>query len=307
MNSVQDIQAWYDGVRGRSAPKLVTGLRGTGRSQFLELLYNRLRAAGVPRKRVRLLDSADPCFRRYATGQQTLEGICSTLPSDGPVHLLLREPAGFTNPEVVLAALARNPDYEIVATSSSRRLVKGAIRQIYGIAPVSFEVLPEPGRQPPSPGLSRSRGSEILVEDVLSNSRIMDVPVVNRICGWLSDNLGDMISLRIVANAVSPRNRTISPHTIGAFLESLVDAHIVCKAVRWDTEEDCPLATGYRYYFTDPDLRLAQFGPAPEGERRRMALNRAWLWLSHEAPEVFSASGHPEVHFVTRNANIHAY
>lgn len=306
-NGSGDIRAWYEGVRGLPAPKVVTGLRGTGKSAFLDQFYSELRGRGVARRRVRLIDAESPAFRRCSTGEQALALILQGVPPEGRAHLLLREAAALPDPELVVATLARNPNHELIATSSSRRLLHGPIQTIFGLVPVHFEVFPAPGVRSRSPELDRTRWHEILAKDVLAHSHVMDVPTVLRLAGWLSDNLGTMISLRIIANAISSRHRTLSPHTIGGLLDALVDANLIVRAIRWDVQEDAPLATGYRFYFTDPDLRLAQFGPALYDETRRMALNRAWLWLRHESDEVFSASGSPEVDFVTRNGNVHAY
>lgn len=306
-HDIRDIQTWYDSIRDRHVPKVITGIRGTRKSLFLEELYNRFRARGIPRKRILLLDSESPEFRRCATGAEVVAGLRARIPTDGHVHLLFKEVAGLPDPEFVLASLIRNPDWDIIATSSSRHIVSGSLKSIYHVDVEAFDVLPPAELHTCSGDAARARWNEILVKDVLSNTRVVEVPVINRLAGWLSDNLGDMISLRLISNAISSRHRAISPHTIGTFLDMLVDANIIRKAVRWCTQEDAPLGTGYRYFFTDPDLRLAQFGPAPYGERRRMALNRAWLWLSHAEPEVFSSSGSPEVDFVTRNGKNRVY
>ena len=306
-NGSRDIKAWYEAGHAPQVPKIVTGLRGTGKSAFLEDLYNDLRARGVARRRVRLIDAECATFRRCATGEQALSLILEGVPPEGRVYFLLREAASLPEPEQILAALAQNPDYEVVATASSRRLLQGPVRDIYGITPETYEVLPAPGIRSRSTEAECSRWNEILAKDILAHAHVMDVPTIVRLAGWLSDNLGTLISLRIISNAISSRYRMLSPHTVDGLLNALIAANLIEKAIRWDTEEEAPLATGYRFYFTDPELRRAQFGPAPYDETRRMALNRAWLWLRHESDEVFSASGSREVDFVTRNGNVHAY
>ena len=303
----RDIPRWYDEVSVLPVPKLISGLRGTGKSASLEYLYNKLRSRGVPRKRVLFVDSASLEYRRILTGEAVVTHILRQVAAEGEVHLFFSEATELADPEFVLATFARLTRFRIVATSSSRRLLTGNLRKIYHVEMLVFDVLPPAGRHKFSVEASRALWNEIFLKDVLANCHVLEVQMIDRVAGWLSDNLGDMISLRLIANAIAPAHRSISPHTIGSYLDALVDANLVCKAVRWDTEEDAPLSTGYRYYFSNPDLRLAQYGPAPWGERRRMALNRAWLWLRHEAEEVYSASGLPEVDFVTRNGNVHAY
>ena len=127
--------------------------------------------------------------------------------------------------------------------------------------------------------------------------------LASRIAEWLSDHLGEPVSLRSISTAISPAKRILSPHTIEAYLSSFEDAHLVEKAVRWDTIEGAPQKTWYRYFFTDPELRLAYFGPAPDYEMHRMALNRAWLHLRHATDEVFCVSGEPGVDFISRTGD----
>ena len=303
MEDLNDKTVWFEQARALPAPKFITGLRGIGKTHFLRQIQEQLLADGVPAANVLYLDTEDPSLRRYSTHTQILDHILSSLPRQGKSYILIREAAALPSPEIVVGTLVATSRFELYATSSSQRLLGQGLRDYFAGQILHFNMLPAERRKPYPPLEARLRWNEIFLYDVLAPNRILELPIINRLTGWLSDNLGDALSLRQISGAISPAARILSPHTIDSYLSSLEDAHLVEKVLRWDTAEESPQKTGYRYFFKDPWLRLAHFGPAPEDEDRRMALNRAWLHLRRSEGEVFVASGTPDADFITRTAS----
>ena len=302
-----DIFKWFYTVRGLPIPKFITGIRGTGKSTFLFALREQLIDEGVPHENILVVDTDDPDLRRRTTHEQMLDHIFKALPSEGKSYILIREAAALPDPEIVIGTLAASARREIFATSSSRRLLDRGLAGYFASQLAHYEMLPPETNRHYSLADARSRWNDIFINDVLAPSRILEVSFTGRIAGWLSDHLGEPVSLRGIANAISPARRVLSPHTIESYLASLEDAHLVEKVIRWEITEDAPLTRGYRYFFTDPELRLAYFGPAPQDEIRKMALNRAWLHLRRGAEEIFFATGSPDIDFITRTNDTYRY
>ena len=298
-----EISDWFESVRGLPVPKFITGLRGTGKTAFLLGLRDRLLAEGVPPGNILFVDTEDPALRPFATHEQMLDHIFALLPCEGRAYIFIREAAALPGAEVVIGTLAASGRREVVATSSSRRLLEHGLARYFSSRLAHFVVLPPDVAEPYAPEPARARWNDIFLNDVLAPSRILEISLAGRIAAWLSDNLGDAMSLRSISAAISPARRFLSPHTIESYLAALEDAYLVEKVLRWDVPEDSPQKTGYRYFFTDPQLRLARFGPAPEDEPRRMALNRAWLRLRRNEDVVFAASGSSDTHFVSRQGD----
>ena len=297
---------WFESVRNRRTPKFITGLRGTGKTAFLMKLRDKLLDEGVPATRMMFIDTEDPSLRRFVTHEQMIDHILSTLPGGEQSYIFIREAAHMPGPEVVIGTLAAAGRRTIVATSSSRRLLNQGLAGYFSTRLSHFEVLPQVSHTPCDPDAAKARWNEIFLQDVLAPNRILEVALAGRILGWLSDNLGDPVSLRLVAAAISPAHRLLSPHTVESYLAALEDAHLVEKTLRWDTAEESPQKTGYKYFFTDPQLRRARYGAAPLDEGRRMALNLAWLHLRHVSDEVFTASGTKGVDFISRTGSEYA-
>ena len=284
-------------------PKFITGMRGTGKTAFLLRLRDRMISDGVPPANTLFIDTSDPSIRRCATHEQVIDHIFAAVPSEGKSYVFIREAAALPNAEIVIGMLAASGRREVFATSSSRRLLECGLAEYFSTRIAHFEVLPPEHAHPYSPERATALWNEIFLHDVLAPNRILEVALAGRIAGWLSDHLGESTSLRIIAAAISPSRRILSPHTIESYLASLEDAHLVEKTIRWDTAEEAPQKTGYCYFFTDPELRLAHFGQAPDNEAWRMFLNRAWLRLRRREDAVFSASGTPGVHFISRSGS----
>lgn len=291
--------AWIRHARGTPTPKFITGLRGIGKTTLLRQIHEQILAEGCPPENVLFLDTEDPSLRKFATHVQMLGHILGSLPQQGKSYVFIREAAELPSPEIVVGTLVATSRLEVYATSSSRRLLDQGLRGYFAGRILNLHLLPEERMKPYDAAEARTRWNDILLYDILSPNRIAELPLLNRLMGWLSDNLGDSLSLRQLSSAISPAARILSPHTISSYLDALEDAHLVEKVMRWDIVEDAPQKTNYRYFFCDPWLRLAHFGPAPEGEERRMALNCAWLHLRHVADQVFVASSSKEIDFVT--------
>ena len=296
---------WFDSVRELPVPKFITGLRGTGKTSILLHLRERLLEDGIPPDHLPYIDTEASELRAFATYEQILTHILTSLPRKGRSCIFIREAAALPKSEIVIGTLAASARRQVIATSSSRRLLDHGLAKYFSSRLAHVEVLPPDSEVPYPADLARARWNDIFLHDVLAPTRILETSLAERIAGWLSDNLGDPVSLRRIATAISPTRRRLSPHTIESYLASMEDAHLVEKVIRWDTAEAAPQKTGYRYFFTDPQLRLARFGPSPDGERRRMALNRAWLRLKHAEGTVFAASGTPGAHFVTQSGKDH--
>lgn len=240
MKAFKDRDIWLEYARRTSAPKFITGLRGIGKTMLLHKAREQMLAEGIPENNILLLNTEDASLRRYCTHTQMLDYIIDRLPRSGRSHILVKEASGLPTPEVVMGTLAATSRFEVYATSSSRRLLDQGLKDYFAGQIMHLNLFPEERTEGYAPVEASARWNEIFLYDVLSPNHILELPIINRLVGWLSDNLGDPLSLRQISNAVSPAGRLLSPHTINAYLTALEDSHLVEKVIRWDTAEDAP-------------------------------------------------------------------
>ncbi len=298
----KNILQWFATVRSRPVPKFIVGLRGTGKTEALKAINAQLQKEGVPEAQRLFIDSSDLEIRRIATGQALLEHLYQRIPGKRKTHILIREAALLPDAAVVIGALAADRNLNLVATTSSLRLLNRGLTDYLGRNFELCELLPPERQRPYSAEAARVRWNEIFISDVLEPNIVLETGLLNRAVFWLSDHIGDSLSLRIIAKAISPCNRVLSPHTIERYLTTLEDSHLIEKAFCRDRETGRVSKRNYKYFFTDPALRTALFGAAPDDEERRAALNRAWFLLRHRGyTEIYSTIHDRKVDFLTRS------
>ena len=278
MASTHDsIFAWLDSMRGTRMIKILSGIRGVGKSRLLGEWRTRLLESGVPEERIIYIDAEEPVLRHLVTGEQVIAYLKTQIPQEGDSFLFIDEPSSFPDYENGFGEMLRMSGIDIYVSISSRRLLTGGLSSyLRGVVRVR-EIMPPPKGIRETDERSRARWNEIILRDVLSDPHITSASLAEAIASYLSDSVGDPISLRSIAAAVSPPGKLISPNTADAYLTALCNAHIVEKCMRWNAELEEVQKTGYRVFFTDPALRRARFGFAPVDEDARVAMNRRWL------------------------------
>ena len=295
----RQLKQWIDETPHGASLRFIVGMRDSGKTEMLTHLLSLLLARGVPEANTLYVDAFDSSIRPFGMGSQIVSYILAALPAEGDVYVFIREAPILPDAEKVFAALMERKRFHIFASASSRSLFRQC-EEMFRLKPAdSIEVMPPQGRRFTRDS-ARALADAIFMRDVLWPNKIANVRILPLIGAWLSDNLGDSTSLRIIAAAISPEGKLLSPHTVDAYLMALQDAHLIERSPGFDTLLGEPVARGARYFFVDPWLRLAFFGPAPSDEKRRMALNVAYLNLRAQAKAVYSCLDDERVDFVTR-------
>jgi len=277
---------WLSSMRGKRTVKILSGIRGVGKSAALAAWRDELLFNGLPEERIVCIDAEEPVLRHLVTADDVLKYLSTQLPESGPVIMLIDEPGSFPDYEKCIGELLGQRRLDIYLTLSSRRLVTGGLSDYLRGAIAVRELLPPPEGIRETAAQSRARWNEIMLRDVLSEPGITDVNIAESIAAFLADAVGDPISLRMITAAISPPGKRFSPNTADAYLTALEHSHVVEKCYRWSADHEEPLNRGYRVFFTDPVLRLARFGLAPD-EDRRAALNMRWLTLRRQSTYVY--------------------
>ena len=277
---------WLSSMRGKRTVKILSGIRGVGKSSALAAWRDELLASGVPEERVVCVDAEEPVLRHLVSADDVLRYLATQLPESGPVIMLIDEPGSFPDYEKCIGELLGQRRLDIYLTLSSSRLVTGGLSDYLRGAIAVREMIPPPEGIHESPAKARARWNEIMLRDVLSEPGISDVGIAESIAAYLADAVGDPISLRMITAAISPPGKCFSPNTADAYLTALEHAHVVEKCYRWSIDHEEPLGRRYRVFFTDPMLRLARFGLSPD-EDRRSAINQRWLEMRRKSSHVY--------------------
>ena len=288
-----NLQDWLVGMRLHQGVKLVTGPRGWGKSAQLKVFRQWLLDQGVPPERILLFNAEHAPVNRFVTPDQVVAFIDSQIGFQSWSYVLIQEGGGLPMPATTLAELSNSSNYNVFVTASSRQFLTwggDALKEKVSIYECPPRILPKE--------TAFLRWNESMLNDALLTNRLLDASLLVRIMRYLSDSLGDQISLRSVCAAVSPQGKIFSPHTISTYLDVLEDAHLVEKCPVFDDFAGMTSNAGYRYFFMDPSLRAEVFGPSPTEEERRVNLNLAWLQL-RETQRVYMAPKGHRADFIT--------
>ena len=283
-SELKDIFDWLDSMRGKRTVKFLSGIRGVGKSTVLTKWREKLLKEGYPEERFIVIDAEQPILRHLVTSDAVLAYLSTQFPEDGGAMIFIDEPSSFPNYEEVIGTLLGDHRLDIYLTMSTHRVLTGGLSDYLRGAVSVYEILPSAD---PAASLQaenfHARWIEILLRDVLSEPGIQDAALAERIAAYLSDSVGEPVSLRSITSAVSPPGKLISPNTADAYLTALENAHVVEKCYRWNTDLEQPIRSGYRVFFTDTTLRAEQFGLAPMDDDFRTNLNRKWLRARRKA------------------------
>jgi predicted AAA+ superfamily ATPase len=99
--------------------------------------------------------------------------------------------------------------------------------------------------------------SSIVLKDVVSYNKIKNVPLLEKIVAYFYDNVGNLTSLRSIAEYISSGDKkktTINLETISNYVSYLETAYIIKKAPRYDIKGKRLFETNDKYYLADHSL-----------------------------------------------------
>lgn len=292
--SVIDAIDWFRAEAGKDSLKVLSGMRGSGKSTTVEMYRNDLLNHGVRQENILHLDFEDRRMRSIKSSRDVL----ALLPpededADGGDRkakrtcLILDEITCLVDFERLMGVLYSRSDLDVLLTISNRRLMTESVRGY-------FEDSISECRLFPGPGLRRTQNkldsiwAEVLLRDVLGGHVLADATAIEQLAGYLSDHLCDVISKRKVAAEFTVGGAPLAANTVGAYLDLLGGAYLVEFAPVYDMfSEEVVKNAGRRVFWVDPVLREHRFGPAIEGEGGRAAYNARYLELRKRYGRVY--------------------
>ena len=101
----------------------------------------------------------------------------------------------------------------------------------------------------------------VVIRDILERDRRKGARLprngrlLERICRFLADNIGNENSPHSIANALRSNSEKASSDTVGAYISSLCDAYLFYPAKRYDIKGKELLKTNGKHYIVDTGLR----------------------------------------------------
>ena len=100
----------------------------------------------------------------------------------------------------------------------------------------------------------------ILVKDIAQRNALWDLGKLRSIVEFMFSSIGNLLSIKKIADTLTSNGRKISIHTVENYLEFLTQSFIFTKVPRYDIKGKQYLQTGDKYYATDIGMRYAVLG-----------------------------------------------
>ena len=269
--------------------KVLVGVRGANKTGALLAVRDWLRARGVEAARLVSIDFEDVRFRRFATADDVLRHLQDLPPCAAPRFLFLDEVCRIGSPAELLRRLSRMRGWNVWVASSTS-FVFGEEEEA-ARAPDEFSVLrvwPNPKGVRSRQVLSRIWGM-VFMRDVACGVNHPDVRAMEALAEYCSDHLGEVKTLREIASELVVCGRRVSANSIRAYRKALESVYLLEVSEIYDTFERCVVkSAGARMFCADLELRAWRYGPAPEYEASRVALNALYLQLRRTYDKVYT-------------------
>ncbi|MGV3149337.1 ATP-binding protein [Rothia nasimurium] len=125
----------------------------------------------------------------------------------------------------------------------------------------------------------------IFTRDIALRGQIRDTEAFLRVARFVFDNAGSELSTLSIVKQLKSHGRNVSSELVDRYLQLMVDAHLLYRCRRYDTQGKQWLKTNGKMYFVDPGLRNSLLG-SRDYNRGRDLENMVYLELLRRGFEV---------------------
>ncbi len=277
--------------------KVLTGIRRCGKSTVLQLMYQSLKARGIPSDRLFLVNMEALEWDEFRNYQSLYRLVKERLPEGG--YFLLDEAQEVAGWERLVASLVAEGLVECVVTGSNASLLTSELGTLLTgrfieipVFPLSFEeflrfqgegtkatdfLLARYLKYGGFPALGVFGADEssvrsylmtlldsIVFRDVIGRHAVRDPEGLKRVLSFVVGNVGNLSSARKISEYLKSQRRILSTDTVANYLHYLTDAFVLYRARRYDIKGKLHLEYTEKYYVADLGLRFGLLGHRPD-------------------------------------------
>lgn len=147
----------------------------------------------------------------------------------------------------------------------------------------------------------------LIVRDIQKKYKIRNMPLMERLCDYLIDNISNLTSTRSVASIFTSEEVKTNDRTISAYIKYLCNAFAFYKVRRYDIQGKRYLASNDKYYLSDHSFKYAKLG-TKNADYGRMIENIVAIELLRRGYELYAGVLYKkEIDFVAIKRNEKLY
>jgi len=318
--------------------KVITGVRRCGKSTLLELFRNELQADGVPAQQLISVNFEDLQFEALKEYHALYSYLTERIIPDRMNYIFLDEIQLVPEFQKAVDSLFLKKNVDIYLTGSNAYMLSGELATLLSGRYVEISMLPlsfaeyyemvggdrrsaftryyQNGGFPYTASLSDDQAvqdylqgiySTVLLKDIVGRKRVADVPLLESVIRYLADNIGNIVSVKKIADSLTSGGRKTTVNTVDSYVQALMDAFILYEAGRYDIKGKQHLRSLEKYYLVDVGLRSLLLGKRTR-DIGRVLENIVYLELLRRGYKVSIGKVDAlEVDFVAENGDDRVY
>ncbi len=272
--------------------KVLTGLRGSGKSTIFKMVQDMLVESGIPADNIISLNLERMESAEINNDRRLFSYVKYRMVQSGPRFVFLDEIEMVDQWELAIVDLAQESDCDLYLAASGtgrvperlNELLPGRVTEIR-VAPLSFVEFGEDcraralegaddrqqlaleyirrGGLPILTGIADEATSDqaslgvyrsILYQDVVLRNRIRDAELLNRILKFVLTHVGKIYAVKSIGDLLKSRNQQASAETIANYLRAMEEAGLIWRVPRFDIKTGAILHNNVKYYLADHGL-----------------------------------------------------
>lgn len=284
---LEALKNWKD----KDLIKVVTGIRRCGKSTLFELFINYLKQTGVNEEHIISLNLESPEYN-FNNYMELYNYVNDKIKDNDMYYVFLDEVQVVDKFEKAVDGLYIKKNVDEYITGSNAYLLSGELATFLSGRYVEFKMFPLSFKEYAT--YYKQEGDEklylkyvnnssmpyalklnnqdevdkyldsiyntIIVKDIAIRKKIADTGMLRSVSEFMFSSVGNVLSVKKIADTLTSNGRSISVHTVESYLNSLVESFIFNKVSRYDIKGKKYLQSGEKYYATDVTMRYALLG-----------------------------------------------
>lgn len=328
---------------GKPIVKVITGMRRTGKSCFLQLIMNELQGRKVNKQNIVYInkESLDYDFiQDYKSLNRYVKDAFAGV--TGNKYLFMDEVQEIEKWEKAVSSFFSGGDIDVFITGSNAHLLSSDIATLLSgryieipVYSLSFEEFLQ-FREPKTAGKVEefstylwaggfpaihhfdfnrevvyqyiaSIYNTILLKDIIKRNNIRNVSLLENITHYIFNNIGNIFTAKKVSDYLKSQRLRVSVETVQNYISHLTSTFAVFKVPRFDVKGKRLLEIHEKYYLGDVSLRHALLGYR-EGDISGVLENLVFLELKRRGYQVYVGKfDNREIDFIAEKENRKIY
>ena len=333
---------WID----KDVIKIISGVRRSGKSNLLMLLFKELKSRGVDESRIKYINFELIEFDHLRDYMSLNKYVMDIVKNEGRrIYLLIDEVQNCSSWERVAASLLASVDCDIYLTGSNAGLLSGELATYLAgryveinVYPLSFKEYLQfydvditkpfdkelkfykylkyggfPGLHmlPDNDEVKRQYlggiADSVVLKDVIQRNQIREPELLDRVLLYIMDNVGQIFSAKNIVDYLKSIGSKVSVDSVYSYISALENAMVIHAAKRYDVKGKKVMSRMEKYFICDTGLRYTKIGYRDD-DVSQLLENVIYMHLKAGGYDVHvGKEGEREIDFIAEKNNNRIY